>query len=373
MGWNPRVHEGSRRDPARDAFRAIRDRFRGWSKGPGPPDSGPPDGSGPGFGAGRILGLAVAAVVVFGALTSYYQVEPDEVGVMTRFGRYSGTTGPGPHFRIPFGIEAIQKVPVQRQLKMEFGFRTDGSAGNARPATAELRRESLMLTGDLNVAVVEWIVQYKIKDPYAFLFKVRNVDDTLRFLSEAAVRSVVGDHSVNEVLTTGRQKVATEAKEVLQVLADRYDAGIDVQQLVLQDVNPPDPVKPSFNEVNQAIQEKERAINEAQTELNKAIPRARGEAEQAIRAAEGYAIERVNRARGEAERFASVYAEYRQNPDIMRRRLYLETLAEVLPRAGQKVILDDKAKGMTPILRMEPGRGDAALDAAAAATAGGAR
>jgi membrane protease subunit HflK len=169
---------------------------------------------------------------------------------------------------------------------------------------------------------------------------------------------------VNEVLTTGRQRIATEAKDVLQQLADRYDAGVDIQQLVLQDVNPPDPVKPSFNEVNQAIQEKERAINEAQAELNKAIPRARGEAEQAIRAAEGYSIERVNRARGEAGRFTSVLAEYRRNPDVTRRRLYLETIADVLPRAGQKVILDEAAKGMTPILPMERRPGDAATTAA---------
>jgi membrane protease subunit HflK len=353
MGWDPRVHQGSGRDPAEDVLRAVKEKLRGWSKGPKDP-SGPSGPSGPrGPWAGKLAGLVVAALVLLGAVTSYYQVERDEVGVLTRFGRFAGTTGPGPHFRVPFGVDQVRKVPVERQLKMEFGFRTEG-ARETRGSGAEVGRESLMLTGDLNVAVVEWIVQYKIKDPYAFLFKVRNVDETLRSLSEAAVRAVVGDHSVNEVLTTGRQKVATEAKDVLQVLADRYDAGIDVQQLVLQDVNPPDPVKPSFNEVNQAIQEKERAINEAQAELNKAIPRARGEAEQAIRAAEGYSIERVNRARGEADRFASVYAEYQRNPDIMRRRLYLETIAEVLPRAGQKVIIDENTKGMTPILNMEP-------------------
>jgi membrane protease subunit HflK len=356
MAWNPRVHEGAAREPSpRDLLRALRSRlpkFRGFG------------GGGP-RRAAVLTGIA-GALVVLGAMTSYYQVEPDEVGVIRRFGRYAGTTSPGPHARIPFGVDQVQKVPVQRQLKMEFGFRGDVAGG--QPPRGELGRESLMLTGDLNVAVVEWIVQFKIKDPYAFLFKVRNVDETLRSLSEAAMRSVVGDHSVNEVLTTGRQKVATQAKEVLQALADRYDAGVDIQQVVLQDVNPPDPVKPSFNEVNQAIQEKERAINEAQAELNKAIPRARGEAEQAIRAAEGYAIERVNRAKGEAGRFSSVYEEYKRNPDVTRRRLYLETLAEVLPRAGQKVVIDEKAKGMTPILRMESGpeRGEAAVAAGAA-------
>ena len=216
-----------------------------------------------------------------------------------------------------------------------------------------MSRESLMLTGDLNVAVVEWIVQYKVSDPYKFLFKVRNVDENLRSLAEASMRLVVGDHSVNEVLTTGRQKIATESKELLQRLADRYETGVDIQQVVLQDVNPPNPVKPSFNEVNQAIQEKERAINEAHAELNKEIPRAKGEAEQAVQGAEGYAIERVNRAKGESDRFALIYDEYKKAPDVTRRRLYLETMAEILPRVGQKVIVDDEStKGLTPILQM---------------------
>jgi membrane protease subunit HflK len=305
----------------------------------------------------KTVGLVVAAVLlVVGGLTSYYQVEPDEVGVIRRLGKYIGTSDPGPHFRLPFGVERVKKVPVQRQLKMEFGFRTQqaGSRSTYQSGNREFDRESLMLTGDLNVAVVEWIVQFKIKDPYAYLFRVRNVEETLRSLAEASMRSVVGDHSVNEVLTTGRQKVATQGKEELQVLADRYGAGVDIQQVVLQDVNPPDPVKPSFNEVNQAIQEKERAINEAQADLNKAIPRARGQAGQAIRAAEGYAIERVNRARGEATRFLSIYEQYRKSPDVTRRRLYLETVAEVLPRAGQKVIIDDAVRGMTPLLNMGP-------------------
>jgi membrane protease subunit HflK len=356
MAWKPHVHDGAARRPPRDPLEALRSLFSKFR-------SAKSGGGGPRRPA-IVVGV-VGALVVLGAMTSYYQVEPDEVGVIRRFGRFVGTSNPGPHARIPFGVEQIHKVPVQRQLKMEFGFRSDATSGPA--PRAELARESLMLTGDLNVAVVEWIVQFKIKDPYAFLFKVRNVDETLRSLSEAAMRSVVGDHSVNEVLTTGRQKVASQAKEVLQALADRYDAGVDIQQVVLQDVNPPDPVKPSFNEVNQAIQEKERAINEAQAELNKEIPRARGEAEQAIRAAEGYSIERVNRAKGEAGRFASVHAEYKRNPDVTRRRLYLETLAEVLPRAGQKVVMDEKAKGMTPILRLDPRTdGDGATVAAGA-------
>ncbi len=376
MPWNPNVYEGGK-DPAAELIDKIKEKFLGRLGGGGGGNGGE-GGGGPGKGVpgkGPFVVVFLAALGVIGAVTSYYQVEPDEVGVIRRFGRFAGTSDPGPHFRIPFGVDRVTKVPVQRQLKMELGFRTAAAGVETayRGASAELSRESLMLTGDLNVAVVEWIVQYKIKDPYAFLFRIRNVEDTLRSLSEAAMRSVVGDHSVNEVLTTGRQKVAAEAKDALQHLADRYDAGVDIQQVVLQDVNPPDPVKPSFNEVNQAIQEKERLINEAQAELNKVIPRSRGEAEQAIRAAEGYAIERVNRARGEANRFKAVHEEYQRAPDVTRRRLYLETVAEVLPKAGQKVIIDESQKGMMPILRMEPGAGSAEAAAAAQAARGGAR
>lgn len=314
----------------------------------------------------KIGGAVLGALALAGLVSSYYQVEPDEVGVLTRLGRYTGTAEPGPHFRLPFGIDRVAKVPVQRQLKAEFGFRTPGGHdGNLRATDAELRRESLMLTGDLNVATVEWIVQYKVNDPFKYLFKGRDVEETLRVLSEATMRSIVGDHSVNEVLTTGRQKIATESKEKLQLLADRFETGIDIQQVVLQDVNPPDSVKPSFNEVNQAIQEKERAINEAHAEVNKEIPRAKGEAEQAIRSAEGYAVARVNRARGEAERFLAIYEQYRKAPDVTRRRMYLETVAEVLPRVGTKVIVDEGMKSLSPILRMDSASEDGVVAAAA--------
>lgn len=318
--------------------------------------------------AGKIL---VFVAIGFLAFESYYQVEPDQVGVIQRLGKYTGTTDPGPHFRIPF-IDRVTKVPVQRQMKMEFGFRTEGQGLRASyaPDSAALQRESLMLTGDLNVAVVEWIVQYKIKDPYLYLFKVRNVDDTLRVLSETSMRLVVGDHSVNEVLTTGRQKVADLAKQQLQELATKYDCGVDIQQVVLQDVNPPDPVKPSFNEVNQAIQEKERLINEAQAEMNKEIPRARGEAEQLVRAAEGFAIERVNNAKGDAERFTSVYEAYEKAPAITRKRMYLETMAKVLPHAGSKIVVDENSKGMTPIVQLDGERLSAPRRAAAVTTGG---
>lgn len=304
----------------------------------------------------RTLGLALvglAALILL--LTGYYQVEPDQVAIVQRLGAYVRTSEPGPHFKIPFGIETVTKVPVLRQLKMEFGFRTvrAGIQTEYEPGSPLLLGESLMLTGDLNVAVVEWIVQYRIKDPKQFLFHVRNPDGTFRHMSEAAMRQVVGDHSVDEVLTIGRESIAHQAKDELQRLCDLYGIGIEIQQLVLQNVNPPDPVKPAFNEVNQAIQEKERAINEAWADYNKAVPRAKGESEQAVRAAEGYALERVNNAEGDAKRFEALYEEYRKAPAVTRKRIYLETLAQVMPKLGRKVVVDEAARGVLPLLSLE--------------------
>ena len=295
------------------------------------------------------------AAAVFLIVTGYYQVEPDEVAVVQRFGKFVRTSEPGPHLKFPFGVERITKVPVQRQLKMEFGFRTTRAAAQTTyaAATPETIAESHMLTGDLNVAVVEWIVQFRIKDPSAFLFRVRDVPETFRYMSEAAMRQVVGDHSVDEVLTIGREAIALMAKAELQRLCELYGIGIEVQQLVLQDVNPPNPVKPAFNEVNQAIQEKERAINDAWAEYNKAVPRAKGEAEQAVRAAEGYSLERLNNAQGDAKRFEALHEEYRKAPDVTRRRIYLETMGAILPKVGRKLILDESARGILPLLQLE--------------------
>jgi modulator of FtsH protease HflK len=330
---------------------------RGWGEGPVITGGRPPIRwpNLPQFSAARLQIIAVALAALLLLLTGYYQVQPDEVGVVRRFGAYVRTAGPGPHLKIPFGVERVTKVPVRRQLKMEFGFRTvrGGVRSEFAPQTPELLEESLMLTGDLNVAVVEWIVQYRIKDPRAYLFHVRNVEATFRLMNEAAMRQVVGDHSVDEVLTIGREAMALAAKVELQRLCEVYGIGIEVQQLVLQDVNPPDPVKPAFNEVNQAIQEKERAINEAWADYNKAVPKAKGEAEHAVRSAEGYALERVNSAEGDAHRFLALYEEYRKAPDVTRRRLYLETMGQVLPRLGRKLVLDEKARGVLPLLSLE--------------------
>jgi len=304
--------------------------------------------------------LVLLAVAVL--ISTYYQVNADSVAVVQRFGRYVRTTDPGPHLKIPV-IETVTIVPVQRQLKAEFGFMTDRAAVRSQFSQNEgTLAESLMLTGDLNVAVVEWIVQYKVKDPYKYLFKVRNLDSatrrgestTFRDMNEAVMREVVGDHSVNEVLTVGREKIQVDAKNLLQQLCDRYETGLEVLQIVLQDVNPPDPVKPAFNEVNQAIQEKERLINEAWADYNQTVPNARGEAERVVRAAEGYALERVNNARGDVARFVNIYDEYRKAPDVTRKRLYLETLSEVLPKTGRKLIIDSSMKGLLPLLNLDP-------------------
>jgi modulator of FtsH protease HflK len=296
--------------------------------------------------------VLIAVAVLWGA---FYQVAPDEMGVILRFGKFVRTTEPGLHFKMPLGIETITKVPVQRQLKMEFGYRTTNPGVRSEFAIPEeAQKESVMLTGDLNVVTVEWIVQYKIKDPYKFLFKLRDVEKTFRDMNEAVVRRVIGDNAVDEIITTGRARLAAEAKEDLQKLCDLYETGVDISQIIFQDVNPPEPVKPSFNDVNEALQEKERKINEALAEFNKEIPKAQGEAEQTIRGAEGYAMERVNNAQGDASRFSQIYKEYVKAPQVTRKRLYLETLNDVLSKIEKKYIMDDKQKNLLPLLNLNP-------------------
>ncbi len=310
------------------------------------------------------LWVILAVLVV---TTSFYQVEPDEVGVLLRFGVHKHNAPPGLHWKLPFGIDKVFPIPVQRQLTEEFGFRTQKADVRSQFSSRGFVDESNMLTGDLNAVVVEWVVQYRIVDPVSYLFRVRNARDTFRDMSEAVVREVVGDRTVNEVITVGRQEVASVVFDQLQVLAELYQTGIEVDQVVLQDVTPPDPVKPAFNEVNQAEQEKSQLISEAQSEYNKVIPRARGEAEQTILAAEGYALDRVNRAEGEAARFTAVYNEYRKAPEVTRQRIYLETMRTILPQVGRKVVVDEDVRGVLPLLNLET----AAAGRAARPTQGG--
>jgi membrane protease subunit HflK len=299
-----------------------------------------------------IVGIAAGVLVLVMLFSTLYQVQPEEVGVVLRFGRYVRTTEPGLRMKMPF-VEEVRKVPVQRQLKEEFGFRTAEAATRSTFSSGDFTAEAVMLTGDLNVAVVEWIVQYRVSDPYRYLFKVRNLTDTFRAMNEAVMREVVGDRTVTEVLTVGRQGIETRAEERLRALTQQYEMGITIEQVVLQDVNPPDPVKPSWDEVNQAQQQRDRMINDARAEYNKVIPRASGEAQQAILEAEGYALNRVNRAQGEGARFRAVHQAYSRAPDVTRRRLYLETMERVIPATGGRLFLDKDATGVLPLLSLD--------------------
>ncbi|MFQ5930551.1 MAG: FtsH protease activity modulator HflK [Acidobacteriota bacterium] len=307
------------------------------------------------IGLGAVLGLILI-------LSTFYQIQPEEVGVVMRFGKYqSPPREPGLRMKLPF-LDRVLKVPVQRQLKQEFGFRTVDPAIRTRYAQDRFADISVMLTGDLNVAVVEWIVQYRVSDPYLYLFKVRNVEGTFRDMTEAVMRAVVGDRTVTEVLTVGRQEIESTVQEQLQQMCVQYETGITIDQVVLQDVNPPDPVKPSWDEVNQAQQQRDRLINEARGEYNQVIPRAKGEAEQTILQAEGYALDRVNRSQGDAARFNALYQAYSRAPEVTRRRMYLETMERVLPRLGGKLFLDKDAQGVLPLLPLETLRGLTAAD-----------
>jgi modulator of FtsH protease HflK len=307
--------------------------------------------SGGGGGVLRVLVIAVVVLVV--VFTSFFTVDPEEVGVVMRFGAFQRYAPPGLNFKIPLGVEDVIKVPVERQLKEEFGFRTERAGIRTEYQADGFDDESLMLTGDLNIADVEWVVQYRVTDPYKYLFRVRGVRETFRAMTEAVMREVVGDRTVNEVITVGRQELATLTEQQLQALADQYETGITVEQVVLQNVFPPEKVQPSFNAVNQAEQQRETLINTAQAQYNEVIPRARGRADRSVQSAEGYALERVNRARGEAERFNSLYGEYRRAPEVTRQRLYLETMADILPQAGRKIVVDEEVRGLVPLLNLD--------------------
>jgi membrane protease subunit HflK len=306
--------------------------------------------------SGKIIMNVIVALFVVGVLvSSLFSIGPEEVGVILRFGEYTRTVDPGLNYKLPFGIEVVYKVPVERQLKLEFGFRTTSPDVRTRYSSKNLEEESLMLTGDLNAAEVEWIVQYRVNDPYKFLFRVRNAVQTFRDMNEAVMREVVGDRTVDEVLTIGRQEVASTVTMQLQELANQYEIGIKVDQVVLQDVNPPDLVKPAFNEVNEAQQEREKLINQAKSEYNKVIPKARGEAERTIEQAKGYALERVNNAAGEASKFSAVYAEYLKAPQVTRQRIYLENMNDILQKVGRKLITDENTAGILPLFQLEKG------------------
>ena len=299
----------------------------------------------------RWVVIGVFAIILFA--TTLYSVATDEVGVVKRLGTYNRTVQPGLHLKMPLAFEKVHKVRVKHVFKEEFGFATERPGVRTVYRRGDFTDQSLMLTGDLNSAVVEWIVQYRVNDPVLYLFRVRGVPETIRDVAEASMRTIVGDRSVTEVLTVGRREVADETQQLMQRMLDEYEAGIEIVTVNLKDVNPPDPVKPSFNEVNEAKQEREKLINEAWAEYNREIPAAEGEAQRMIRDAEGYALARVNRAEGDAERFLAVWREYSRARDVTKRRLYLETMSEILPEIEGKYVVDPELKNLIPLLQLD--------------------
>ncbi|WP_417354611.1 FtsH protease activity modulator HflK [Gallaecimonas pentaromativorans] len=310
--------------------------------------------------SGRKSQVALGVLACFGLLgwSAFYTVPSDSVAVVQRFGQYQFEVPPGLHIKLPLGIDVATIVPVKRQLKQEFGFTTPGSTDlHQSPLPKDEKRETQMVTGDLNAALVEWVVQYRIADPVKFLFEVREPAATLRAVSESVMREVVGDRTVDEVITIGRQEIETESLAKMQMLASKYTMGISIDQVQLKNINPPEPVQESFNEVNQAQQEKEKLINEARRDYNKVIPLAEGEKDQRIRAADGYRLKRVNEAQGDVARFNALLVEYNKAPEVTTRRIYIETLQEVMPKIRAKVVVDKQAASVLPLLDLnaQPG------------------
>jgi len=299
-----------------------------------------------------ILGL-IGALAIYLGISSYYTVSAESVGVVQRFGHYHFVVEPGLHFKIPFGVDNVIQVPVKRQLKEEFGFGTPGATFNKQMSEPrEWELETTIVTGDLNTALVEWVIQFRIENAFDSLFKVRDPGDALRDISESVMREVMGDRTVDEVLTIGRQDIEASAQSKMQEVVNLYEMGLRIDQVQLKNVDPPKPVQASFDEVNEAQQERERMINVARGEYNKAVPQAKGTAERSIQSAQGYAVQRVNQAEGDAAKFNALLAEYVKAPAVTRRRLYLETIQEVLPSVKNKIVLDEKATSVLPLLQL---------------------
>ena len=302
-------------------------------------------------------------IILFLALilwSTFYTVPSDSVAVIQRFGKYVNNVPAGLHIKVPLGIDTVKIVPVKRQLKQEFGFTTPGANDPHQSLRVNDRRqETQMVTGDLNAALVEWVVQYRISEPIKFLFEVREPSETLRYVSESVMREVVGDRTVDEVITIGRQEIEYEALSKMQALSTKYALGISIDQVQLKNINPPQPVQASFNEVNQAQQEKEKLINEARRDYNKVIPLALGEKDQRIREADGYRLKRVNEAEGDTARFNALLFEYVKAPEVTKRRIYLETMQAVLPNIRAKIIIDERANNILPLLNLNKTQADA--------------
>lgn len=294
-----------------------------------------------------IVGVVILALL---GLNSYYTVQPEETGVVQRLGRFSTISGPGPHFKIPFGIDTVRKVVTGRVLQREYGYRTVTPAVRSRFVEKGYEVESVMLSGDLNVLNVQWTIQYKVNDPVQFLFQVDDVEGTLDDISESVMRRIVGNRYSDDVLTVGRASIAEAARKEIQEIMDRYKTGLQIIAVQLQNANPPDPVKAAFNEVNESLQEKERMINEAQQAYNQKIPKAQGEARQTINQAEGYALDKVNRSHGDVQRFLDILTEYEKAPAVTEKRMYIEAFGDFVNRIENLLVVDETGRNILPFL-----------------------
>jgi len=349
--WGKKKKPSGPEDLLAILLQKIRDMFAEKEQKPSPDgSSGPaPEGSSNLFsGAGKVVAIVAAAIILQTAFASFYTIKPGEVGVILRLGKYSRTSQSGLHFKIPF-IEELQKVDVESVRKEEFGFRTRTPGVNSSYDRKGYGMEALMLTGNKDVIEVAWIVQYKVSDPVKYLFKVRDVAQMVRDASETVTKRIVGNMDFDYVLSN-RELLAGNAKRELQSQMDRLECGITLVTLQLLDINPPEQVKPAFNEVNEADQDMKRLINEAEETYNKVIPKAGGSAKQIIEEARGYAAERINRANGETNRFKAIVKEYQGNEEVTRQRLYLEAMQDIMPRVEQMYVVDKTQQSILPLL-----------------------
>lgn len=352
--WGQKKKPSSPEEILAAIIQKIKDSFSGQDKGPGAAGDGgpPPSSQGPFAGIGKIALIFIAVIIFQVVYTAFYTIQPGEVGVVLQFGKYNRTTKSGLHFKIPY-IEELNKVNVEAVRKEEFGFRTRLPGTQSSFDRKGFDMEALMLTGDKNVITVAWIVQYIINDPVNYLYKVRNVPQAVRDASEMVTRRIVGNMDFDYVLSN-REILAGDAKRELQAELDNLESGVKIVALQMQDINPPDPVKPAFNEVNEADQDMKRLVNEAEETYNKIIPKARGSAKQIIEEAHGYAVERVNQAQGETARFTSIVTEYLNYTEVTRRRMYLEAMRDILPNVERVYVMDGEQKSLLPFLNLTP-------------------
>lgn len=313
-------------------------------------DKGPKKLFNPFSGIGKILAIILIVLLIQGVLSSIYKINPGEVGVILRLGNYNKTTQPGLHLKIPY-IDHLLKVDVENIRKEEFGFRLQSAAERSSFSRRDYGMESLMLTADKNVINVAWIVQYRVKDPRDFLFMVKNVRQAVRDLSESVTRRIVGNMDFDYVLSN-RDLLAASVKQELQSELDDIQAGLILGAVQFQDINPPDKVKPAFNEVNEADQDMKRLVNEAEKVYNQIIPKARGEAKQMVEEARGYAAERINNAKGETSRFLAILKEYENTPEVTRKRMYIETMQSIVPKVESVYVLDENQQSPLPLLNL---------------------